>query len=50
MSEVVFKSCNVVFQEALKNDADVESGKPIIKESAKIDSKIGANTDAKNTS
>ena len=40
----------LVFQEALKNDADVESGKPIIKESAKIDPKIGANTDAKNTS
>ena len=50
LSGFVFKSCNVLFQEALKNDADVESGKPIIKESAKIDPKIGANTDAKNTS
>ena len=33
-----------------QSDADVESGKPIIKESAKIDPKIGANTEAKNTS
>ena len=42
--------CIVLLQEALKNDADVESGKTIIKESAKVDPNIGANTDAKNTS
>lgn len=39
-----------MFKEALKKDADVESGKPIIKENAKIDPKTGTNTDAKNTS
>ena len=38
----------LLFCVTLKND--VESEKPIIKESAKIDPKIGENTDAKNTS
>ena len=40
----------VLLQEALKNNTDVESGKPIIKGSANIDPKNGANSDAKNTS